>query len=87
MAESIMSYGVVRGTLVHRVADVQFLKLKQALCAASAVHALQAQRTAVLATMRASARDLKAFAAAAAVEAELAAQIRRARRHLEGARS
>lgn len=41
---------------------------------------LQALRSAALATMRASANDLEAFAAAAKVETELAFQIRRLKR-------
>lgn len=62
--------------------------LCKGLCAASAVHALhdlQAQRSRALATMKAHIRNDAVFSAASRQEATLAVQIRRARRHRNGA--
>lgn len=88
MAMSIMSHRVHRGSLVHQIADVQFVNLKQALCAASAAHALHdlyAQRMNALAIIKGNIRHEAAFSATRRQEAKLAAQMRRLlRRHPNG---
>lgn len=79
---------VVRGSLYFFIGDVGFSSKKAAICAASAaeshrldlIDTLTEQRTVALARMRANARNVEAFAAAAKVEAELAFQIRQIRR-------
>lgn len=58
MASSIISYRIVRGTLLHVVGGVCFPHLRQALCAASAALALQdlqGQRSIALTTARGNA--------------------------------
>lgn len=43
---------IVRGVLVHRVADVQFTQFRHAVSAWSAIHALQERHNATAASVR-----------------------------------
>jgi hypothetical protein len=89
MAKSIISHRVTRGSTVHFVGTVGFADFKGAVCAWSAVAALQEQRDACLAMMRESIGNESTFNVASRREAELSAQIRRlrngqGRRHRNG---
>lgn len=75
---------IVRGSLVHQVADVQFAEFRGAACAWSATRALHDLQDPQVPRMRGNVRNDAAFSEARRPEAELAARIRRIRRHRNG---